>query len=71
MASWQFPCWNKAQSSSQEQQKKWKREQQAWNQKSDPSIIERRMRKEHQKWQREMKKQQQKEKLPCLKLGAT
>ena len=56
-APWKLP-WNSSSSSSQQQQQKWLWEQQHWNQANDPRVIERKMRKEHQKWEREQLKRQ-------------
>ncbi|MBM3857845.1 MAG: hypothetical protein FJ390_07810 [Verrucomicrobia bacterium] len=58
-ASWQLPFWSKAETQSQQQQQKWLHEQQQWNQQGDPRFIERKMRSEHQKWERELKKKKQ------------
>lgn len=55
--AWQLP-WNKAETQSQQQQQKWLHKQQDWKQQNDPRVMERKMRDEHQKWQREMKKRE-------------
>lgn len=56
--SWKPLPWNKAATHSQQQQKKWLNDQQAWNRSSDPHVMEHKMKKEHQKWERAQKKRE-------------